>query len=85
MKDDNICKVHFDVDPRPAQEAEARAKRRAVVIRQINGAALRYSRPFMEEEQRKYFMKGVALAVKQTMNLVESSSYAMERKLKEKE
>ena len=71
MKDNNICKVHFDVDPRPAQEAEAKAKRRAVVIRQINAAALRYSRPFIDEEQRKYFMRGAEFATRQLLEAAE--------------
>ena len=74
MKDDNICKVHFDVDPRPAQEAEARAKRHAVIIRQINAAALRYSRGFTDEDQRKYFLRGVAFALRPTLEAAESSN-----------
>ena len=69
VKDNNICKVHFDVDPRPAQEAEARAKRHAVIIRQINAAALRYSRGFTDEDQRKYFLRGVAFALRPTLEL----------------
>lgn len=73
VKDDNICKVHFDVDPRPAQEAEETAKRHAVIIRQINAAALRYSRGFIDEEQRKYFMRGVAFALRPTLHAVEKS------------
>jgi hypothetical protein len=82
MKNDNICKVDFS---ETSTKHRAWAKFTANITKRVNASALRYSRPFMEEEQRKYFMKGVALAVKQTMNLVESSSYAMERKLKEKE
>ena len=78
VKDNNICKVHFDVDPRPAQEAEAKAKRRAVVIRQINAAALRYSRPFIDEEQRKYFMRGVEVATRQLREAAERNKQKKE-------
>jgi len=73
MKDDNICKVHFDVDPRPAQEAEAKAKRHAIIIRQINAAALRYSRGFTDEEQRKYFLRGVGFATRPALEAAEKS------------
>ena len=78
VNDNNICKVHFDVDPRPAQEAEAKAKRRAVVIRQINAAALRYSRPFIDEEQRKYFMRGVEFATRQLLEAAERNKQKKE-------
>jgi hypothetical protein len=65
-----ICTAKFDIDQRPAVEAGEWAKWQRHVAQHTNAAALRYSRTFTDEEQRKHFMQGVAFATQQACDLV---------------
>jgi|TARA_Y100001951_G_C11216441_1_gene226055 hypothetical protein len=57
-----ICTANFDINQRPAVEAGEWAKWQDHITQHTNAAALRYSRTFTDEEQRKHFMQGVAYA-----------------------
>jgi hypothetical protein len=64
-----ICTPNFDIDQRPAEEAGKYAKWRKSITQDTNAAALRYSRTFTDEEQRKHFMQGVAFATRRVCGM----------------
>ncbi len=79
----NICKIDFTINQQPQREADAMDRWRGAITKRVNSAALTYSRPFTDEQQRKHFMQGVAFGTKQSLLVVVASSKTQAKKRKE--
>ena len=79
----NICTIDFTINQQPQREAAAVARWRGAITKRVNSAALAYSRPFTDEQQRKHFLQGVAFGIKQSLLAVVASSKTKAKKRKE--